>query len=178
MTGPEIGKAYTDATTLQEMVNLYQSVGGDWAALGSAERTVLYSLAASEMEASAKAWGVQLALDDRNDLPEVIFPEALRSSSFPVPAFDFALPALGVFPNPATDRVTFTFEHPLEDGRLLIYDPQGGLSLSLPVPGSVLALEVDLKDLAPGLYLAGLETDGTRIAAIAFTVVRSNEQRR
>ncbi len=125
--------------------------------------------------AGAHAWAVLYFTGVLDSLPIPDVPADLKSRVLWKPAKRggvVEIPALGVLPNPASDRIAFTYDEGLEQGVLEIHDAQGRLIRTLPLNGRKGMVESDVRVLPAGLYAVRLVLNDLPLAHAKFTVVR------
>ena len=154
---------------------VYTALAGDWEALEPAQADVLWNLVFDpESRAATLAWTALYSANMLDSLPAPEEPPLLKSLFQRPPKRYHTVQEqlLHVMPNPAVDRVAFTYPAAVEDGLLEILDAQGRLVRQLPLNGRRALLETSVVDLRPGIYLARLQADGLILDAVRFTVVR------
>ncbi|QQR85252.1 MAG: T9SS type A sorting domain-containing protein [Flavobacteriales bacterium] len=151
------------------------NAGGDIETLTPAHRADLLALATNaEQFGAADAWAWRLFLGETDSLPWKELPEAMRYPNAPKPDRPrFSLDALlNAVPNPASDRVVLAYPAGFEQGVIEVWAADGRLVDRKPLLGSPAGVEVDVRTLPVGLYMASLTMDGLRVAETKFSVVR------
>lgn len=155
---------------------IYQGVGGDWSQTDSTDRADLLYLAYNHAaSAGALSWAVLLHIGELDSLPTPEIPAELKSlwmrRRHKVDAASTAS-ALAVLPNPATDRIAFTYPAGMESGVLEMHDAQGRLVESIQLNGRKGLVESSVSGLSEGLYTVRLLLDGFNVANAKFNVMR------
>lgn len=75
-------------------------------------------------------------------------------------------------PNPASDRVAYTYPERTESGTLETHDGQGRLVRGIAPNGHKGQVETTVQGLPAGLYSVRLLLDGFNLGSAKFTVMR------
>ena len=164
-----------EADGLLQLGALETALQGDWDAASTQQRAELLDLAYSDdVYGSAEAWAIASMIGELDSLPPGLLPEGYRSAFFfePHASMSSETPLIGVVPNPAKDRVVFTYPDGVESATVLIQDAQGRIVLEVPLNGRRGMSEVGILGLDEGLYLATIVLDGMELGTTRFTIVR------
>ncbi|HRH68458.1 MAG TPA: hypothetical protein PLB89_03020 [Flavobacteriales bacterium] len=153
-----------------------RAVHGRWEAFGTSEVEDITSDAFEHApHTGAISWAALLALHKLDSLPTPDLP-ALEKSRSAVPrhrlASSVAPPAIAVFPNPAQDLAHVTYPHEVKRGWLELVDGQGKLLSRRSLEAHPSFIELNLLDLANGLYRIRIRDGGTVIGSTNFTIAR------
>jgi len=155
---------------------VHEGTAGAWSPLSTEDRDGLFTLAYDHEHAvGALAWAslLQAGALDSLPTPEVPAPfKNLWARKVPRASHADEGSVLGVWPNPASDRVAFTYPEGLEKGTLEVFDAQGRLVRSVQLNGRKGIVESSVSDLRTGLYAVRLALDGIPIATTKLTVMR------
>lgn len=160
---------------LLEWGALYQNHNGDWTQSTPADRDELYQMAMSHAPSGgALAWATLYQLAEIDSLPTPELPVMFKSRPRGRNSMDelTAIPVITAMPNPATDRIAFTYGEGLEEGVLEIHDAQGRLMRTIALNGRKGLVESNVRGWADGLYVVRLMLDGYNLGSTKFNVVR------
>jgi hypothetical protein len=153
----------------------YMAVNGDWAQSSTADRALLHQMAMDHAPSGgALAWATLYQLDELDSLPTPELPLMFKS----LPRWQnteeelSGTPIIAVLPNPATDRIAFTYGEGLEEGPLEVFDAQGRSVLTIALSGQKGLKESSVLGWSPGLYVVRLMLDGHNLGSTKFNVVR------
>ncbi|MCC6938866.1 MAG: T9SS type A sorting domain-containing protein [Flavobacteriales bacterium] len=122
----------------------------------------------------ALAWATLLALNETDSVPNLELPEGFKSLWHPKTygggSATERLTALGVLPNPANDRIAFTYPDGMERGVLEVHDAMGRLVYAMGLSGHKGMMEWNVRELPNGLYTVRLVLEGSSVANSKFTV--------
>lgn len=167
---------FTDLTQYGYTKGLVPLMGGAVVAVGTAgQRDDLLELAyAEDVQASAHAWAVSMAIGETDSLPQVYLPLAYRSASFaPKPTQSSAAQTLlQALPNPSPGQVLLTYPKEFTEGTITVLDLQGKIVAQHSITGHRAMLELDLEHLSPGLYIARLEAEGIPVGEVKISLVK------
>ncbi len=69
---------------------------------------------------------------------------------------------LGAYPNPVTDILTLVLSNATTKGAVVLYDATGSVISRSTWPAGTAKLQVDMRNLQSGLYMAEMTTDSER----------------
>lgn len=153
----------------------YALVEGDWEQLSASERGELFNLAHGHQAAcGALAWATLLDLNETDSVPNLVLPAGFKSLWSPKD-YEGKLGTeeqveLYVLPNPATDRIAFTYPLALARGVLEVHDSQGKQVFSTSLVGRTGLLEWNVRELPSGLYTVRLVAEAGAMHYAKFTV--------
>lgn len=155
---------------------IFQAVDGDWSQAGPTDISDLYNMAYDhDPSAGALSWAALLHLHELDSVPYPVVPASVKSlwmrKSYRE-RDDHSSSELGVLPNPASDRVAFTYPEGLEQGVIVVYNAQGQLVRTIALNGRKGLMENHVGGLMNGLYDASLILDGHRFLNAKFSVSR------
>ncbi len=125
--------------------------------------------------AGALAWSTLLFINELDSLPDPDIPGMFKSSWSFRPyggGGGTSTSELTALPNPASDRIAYTYPVGLEAGSLEIHDAQGRLVQRITLNGRAGMVESSVLTLEAGCYSARVLLDGIPMAAVKFNVVR------
>ena len=161
---------------LLEWGDLYMAHDGNLDQFSAAARDDLYQMAMDHAPAGGGlAWATLYHLAELDSLPTPEIPVMFKSLPGARNRRELSAseaPLIGVFPNPATDRVAFTVPPGMEEGRLEVFDAQGRLIRTVPLAARTGLVEEDVRDLKSGLYAVSLVLGQHRLGTTKFTIVR------
>lgn len=122
----------------------------------------------------ALAWATLYQLAELDSLPTPELPVLFKSlpRGRNVRGELTAVPVITAMPNPATDRIAFTYGDGLEEGVLEIHDAQGRMVRTIALNGREGLVESNVRGWADGLYVVRLMLDGHNLGSTKFNVVR------
>ena len=163
-----------DPEVLIQLGDLEESLNGDWYAATTAQRDLLWEWAFTmDRPASADAWALLLLLGETDSLPPALLPPAYRGAvvghnrGIYVPE-----PTLAAYPNPASDRLMITLPTGLDHSTLDVLDATGKLVSTTALATELPFVELNVRELPTGLYLARLTFDGLTAGECKFTIAR------
>jgi hypothetical protein len=148
---------------------------GDCAQSTPAERDELHQMAMSHAPSGgALAWATLYQLAEIDSLPTPELPVMFKIRPRGRNSMDelVAIPVITAMPNPATDRIAFTYGEGLEEGVLEIHDAQGRLMRRIALNGRKGLVESNVRGWADGLYVVRMMLDGYNLGSTKFNVVR------
>ncbi len=155
---------------------IFQDVDGDWSQTSPTDISYLYNMAyAHESSTGALSWAALLHLHELDSIPYPVVPASVKSlwmRKSHRQREDHSGSELGVLPNPASDRVAFTYPEGLEQGVIEVYNAQGQLVRTIALNGRKGLMESHVGGLMNGLYDASLILDGHRFLNAKFSVSR------
>jgi hypothetical protein len=164
-----------DASGIVQLGRLRSALSGNWHTANASQRDDLLELAyAVDVQASAHAWAVSMAIGETDSLPQVYLPLAYRSAYFaPQPTQSTtAQPLLQALPNPSPGQVLLTYPKEFTEGTITVLDLQGKIVAQHSITGHRAMLELDLEHLSPGLYIARLEAEGIPVGEVKISLVK------
>jgi hypothetical protein len=164
-----------DASGIVQLGQLRSALSGNWHTANASQRADLLELAyADDVQASAHAWAVSMAIGETDSLPQVYLPLAYRSAYFaPKPTQSTtAQPLLQALPNPSPGQVLLTYPKEFTEGTITVLDLQGKIVAQYSITGHRAMLELDLEHLSPGLYIARLEAEGIPVGEVKISLVK------
>lgn len=84
----------------------------------------------------------------------------------PLAVGNFSKPSLGFYlsPNPSNSTAIISFSSPIkEEGKLTLTDPTGKQQFRIIIPRQTMRKELDISELAAGVYLITLESESGRV---------------
>ena len=163
-----------DVQVLTGLGDMETGLNGDWQAATEAQRDLLWEWAFTlDRTGSADAWALLLLLEETDSLPPALLPPAYRGA-FAGHTTGGYIPAPGItaYPNPASDRVMITVSGGFDHGTLDVVDATGKVVRSTLLAAEVPFVELDVRELATGLYLARLTYEGLPAGECKFAITR------
>ncbi len=157
------------------ILQMEQSLGGDWSLLNSSQITALWDIYNSKKDySSSLALSILQQIGVADFEPEPRVPIQYRSLHIAKDKISEELPLLGVWPNPASGSAWL--HYPLEadeQATIQIFDPQGRLVQSFQ-PNTKGLVELSLKNYESGIYVVQLIAFDKVVENIKLTVINQN----
>jgi len=162
-------------TSYSSILQMEQSVGGDWSMLDPAQITSLWTIYNTPKDySSSTALSILQQIGEADFEPEPRVPIQYRSFHIAKDEDKGELPLLGVWPNPATTSAWL--HYPIEadeHATIQVFDPQGRLLNSFQ-PSTNGLVELSLKNYESGIYVVQLIAFDKVVESIKLTVINQH----
>ncbi|MBK9148676.1 MAG: hypothetical protein IPM12_12780 [Flavobacteriales bacterium] len=164
-----------DPVLLRELVNMHQTLGGDWNQADGTQRDELAAMASSSEPGAAMAWAILYQLGETVEVPTAEMPidersvQVMRTNE--TATNDRAM--LEAHPNPTTGKSWAVISIELDDAAVLrVSDPLGREVRRYRLVQGQQLVELDLADLAEGLYTCEILLGEYKLGVTKVTVQR------